>query len=135
MLDYETTDGTFPSISPAYLDPMPAPTCPLCNMDEVLTLPSHYECVTCGYEWALESVSADTPVAERIVKDAHGNVLENGDIVAMVTDLKLKGTSETLKTGTKSKPIRLVEGDHEIDCRMNGLSIALKACYVKKVTK
>jgi protein PhnA len=53
----------------------------------------------------------------------------------MVTDLKLKGTSETLKTGTKSKPIRLVEGDHEIDCRMNGLSIALKACYVKKVAK
>jgi protein PhnA len=104
-------------------------------MDDVLTLANHYECVTCGHEWPLETESADAPAAERIVKDAHGNVLENGDIVAMVTDLKLKGTSETLKTGTKSKPIRLVDGDHEIDCRMNGLSIALKACYVKKVTK
>ena len=104
-------------------------------MDEILTFPGRHECVTCGHEWALDSVSAEAPAVERIVKDAHGNVLENGDIVAMVTDLKLKGTSETLKTGTKSKPIRLVEGDHEIDCRMNGLSIALKACYVKKVTK
>jgi protein PhnA len=104
-------------------------------MDEVLTFPGRHECVTCGHEWALEKESREEAAAERIVKDAHGNMLENGDIVAMVTDLKLKGTSETLKTGTKSKPIRLVDGDHEIDCRMNGLSIALKACYVKKVTK
>jgi len=114
---------------------MPDLTCPLCTMDDIITHPGHYECVTCGHEWALEKDSTDPSPEERIVKDAHGNVLENGDIVAMVTDLKLKGTSETLKTGTKSKPIRLVEGDHQIDCRMNGLSIALKACYVKKVTK
>ena len=104
-------------------------------MDEILTLAGHHECVTCGHEWALEPESTDGMPEERIVKDAHGNVLETGDIVAMVTDLNLKGTSDTLKTGTKSKPIRIVEGDHEIDCRMNGLSIALKACYVKKVTK
>ena len=102
-------------------------------MDDVLCFPDHLECATCGHEWKVEE--AETAQAERVVKDAHGNILENGDIVAMVTDLKLKGTSETLKTGTKSKPIRLVEGDHEIDCRMNGLAIALKACYVKKVAK
>ena len=106
-------------------------TCPLCSMDDVLSFPDHLECATCGHEWEAD----EEPAAARIVKDAHGNILENGYIVAMVTDLKLKGTSETLKSGTKSKPIRLVEGDHEIDCRMNGLSIALKACYVKKVTK
>jgi protein PhnA len=110
-------------------------TCPLCTMDDILTLSDHYECVTCGHEWASEPTVEPVEPAERTVTDAHGNVLENGDIVAMVTDLKLKGTSDTLKTGTKSKPIRLVEGDHEIDCRMNGLSIALKACYVKKFTK
>ena len=104
-------------------------------MDEVLTLADHNECVTCEHEWVPEPAEESEEPAERIVKDAHGNILENGDIVAMVTDLKLKGTSDTLKTGTKSKPIRLVDGDHEIDCRMNGLSIALKACYVKKVTK
>lgn len=104
-------------------------------MDEVLTFPDYLECVTCGHEWKPEPSAEDETEPERIVKDAHGNVLETGDIVAMVTDLKLKGTSQTLKTGTKSKPIRIVDGDHEIDCRMNGLSIALKACYVKKVTK
>jgi protein PhnA len=102
-------------------------------MDEILVLADHNECVTCGHEWKTQaSEDCDSP-EERIVKDAYGNVLETGDIVAMIKDLKLKGSSETLKTGTKSKPIRIVEGDHEIDCKMNGLSIALKAMYVKKV--
>lgn len=102
-------------------------------MDEILVLADHNECVTCGHEWKSETSVEDTAPEELIVKDAFGNVLENGDIVAMIKDLKLKGTSETLKTGTKSKPIRLREGDHEIDCKMNGLSIALKAQFVKKV--
>lgn len=105
-------------------------TCPLCTMDEILVLDDHNECVTCGHEWKTETGAP----AELIVKDAFGNILQNGDIVAMIKDLKLKGSSETLKSGTKSKPIRLREGDHEIDCKMNGLSIALKAMYVKKVT-
>ncbi len=108
--------------------------CPLCTMDEILTFEDHHECVTCGHEWKPEPAPEDDGPTELIVKDAHGNLLQNGDIVAMITDLKLKGTSEVLKTGTKSKPIRLREGDHEIDCKMNGLSIALKAMYVKKVT-
>lgn len=95
-------------------------------MNEVLTLEDHFECVTCGHEWPREAQA-------RVVKDAHGNVLADGDVVAMVKDLKLKGSSDVLKCGTKSKPIRLVDGDHEIDCRMNGISIALKAMYVKKV--
>ncbi len=99
-------------------------------MNEILTLPDHYECVTCGHEWELETTSAET---ERVVLDAHGNVLATGDIVAMVKDLKLKGSSTVLKVGMKSRPIRIVDGDHEIDCKMDGLSIALKAMYVKKV--
>ncbi len=106
--------------------------CPLCEMTEVLEHPGKIECLTCGHEWMTESAGDDGP-AERVVKDAHGNVLATGDIVAMVKDLKLKGTSQVLKVGTKSKPIRLVDGDHEIDCKMDGLSIALKAMYVKKV--
>lgn len=103
-------------------------------MDDILVLADHNECVTCGHEWKPEAQLEAAVSEERIVKDAHGNVLENGDIVAMIKDLKLKGTSDVLKTGTKSKPIRLRDGDHEIDCKMNGLSIALKAMYVKKVT-
>lgn len=111
---------------------MSNPACPLCEMTEVLTHSDHYECVTCGHEWPLE-VQPEEAAAERVVKDAYGNVLANGDIVAMIKDLKLKGSSEVLKVGTKSKPIRLVDGDHEIDCKMDGISIALKAMYVKKV--
>lgn len=107
--------------------------CPLCTLDEILVLEDHNECVTCGHEWKSETPSEDEAPVELVVKDAHGNILQNGDTVAMIKDLKLKGTSQTLKTGTKSKPIRLREGDHEIDCKMNGLSIALKAIFVKKV--
>ena len=111
---------------------MSNPACPLCEMTEVLIHAEHYECVTCGHEWLLES-QPDAPAGERVVKDAYGNVLANGDIVAMIKDLKLKGSSDVLKVGTKSKPIRLVDGDHEIDCKMDGISIALKAMFVKKV--
>ncbi|MGB0990946.1 MAG: zinc ribbon domain-containing protein YjdM [Akkermansiaceae bacterium] len=100
--------------------------CPLCTMEDVLTHEEKYECMTCGHEWEKEEEG-------RIVKDAHGNVLETGDVVQMVKDLKLKGTSKVLKCGMKSKPIRIVDGDHEIDCKMDGMSIALKACFVKKV--
>lgn len=100
-------------------------------MTDVLTLESHYECVTCGHEW--ERVTVEEAPAERVVKDAYGNILADGDIVAMIKDLRLKGSSEVLKVGAKSKPIRLVDGDHEIDCKMDGISIALKAMYVKKV--
>lgn len=102
-------------------------------MPDVLEHPGRYECLTCGHEWPLDDARDDAPEAARVVKDAYGNVLADGDIVAMIKDLKLKGTSQVLKTGTKSKPIRLVDGDHEIDCRMDGLAIALKAMYVKKV--
>jgi protein PhnA len=106
-------------------------SCPMCEMNEVLTLEDHFECVTCGHEWQKETVDG---APERVVKDAYGNVLSDGDVVAMIKDLKLKGSSHVLKTGTKSKPIRLVDGDHEIDCKMDGLSIGLKACFVKKAT-
>lgn len=95
-------------------------------MDDVLDLPDKYECMTCGHEWEKEEQA-------RVVKDAYGNVLETGDIVQMIKDLKLKGSSKVLKCGMKSKPIRIVDGDHEIDCKMEGVSIALKAQFVKKV--
>lgn len=107
-------------------------TCPMCEMGDLLEHADHWECLTCGHEWKREEEAEEEP-GERVVKDAHGNVLANGDVVAMIKDLKLKGSSQVLKVGTKSKPIRLVDGDHEIDCRMDGMSIGLKACFVKKV--
>jgi len=102
----------------------------MCEMNDVLTLEDHFECVTCGHEWPL----AETPGGPRVVKDAYGNVLADGDVVAMVKDLKPQGSSQVLKSGTKSKPIRLVDGDHEISCRMDGIAIGSKARFVKKVT-
>ena len=111
---------------------MPEQACEMCEMTEILTHADHYECATCGHEWPL-TAPADESNAERVVKDAYGNVLADGDIVAMIKDIKLKGSSDVLKVGTKSKPIRLVDGDHEISCKMDGISIGLKACFVKKV--
>ena len=99
-------------------------------MTEVLEFPAKWECVTCGHEWerVAETETADGP---RIVKDAHGNVLADGDCVILIKDLKLGGSS-VLKGGSKSKPIRLVDGDHEIDCKVDGIAVGLKACFVKK---
>lgn len=107
---------------------MKPPPCPGCSLEDVLNKTDHWECATCGYEWPKE------PVADvlRVVKDAHGNVLTDGDTVVLIKDLKLRGSSQVLKQGTKAKGIRLVDGDHEIDCRIEGSSLALKACFVKK---
>lgn len=107
---------------------MSKPACPLCEMTEVLDHPDRWECVTCGHEWERPA----EPEPGRVVKDAHGNVLADGDVVMLIKDLKLGGGSQVLKVGTKSKPIRLGDGDHEISCKMDGMAIGLKACFVKK---
>ena len=103
-------------------------------MNDVITRATNYECSTCGHDWPLPADADDGAPVDRVVKDAYGNVLADGDVVAMIKDLKLKGSSQVLKVGTKSKPIRLVDGDHEISCKMDGIAIGLKACFVKKVT-
>lgn len=102
----------------------------MCEMTEILDHPERWECVTCGHEWEKE-VKPETPSA-RVVKDAHGNVLSDGDSVTLIKDLPLRGSSQVLKVGTKAKGIRLVDGDHEISCKINGMAIGLKACFVKK---
>lgn len=102
--------------------------CPLCEMTDVLEHADRWECVTCGHEWPKEVA----PAAARVVKDAHGTVLADGDSVTLIKDLKLKGSSQVLKGGTKAKGIRLVDGDHEISCKIDGSVIGLKACFVKK---
>lgn len=109
---------------------MKPPACPACTLEDVLSHSDHWECATCGHEWPKETV-AETETA-RIVKDANGNVLADGDTVVLIKDLKLRGGSGVLKGGTKAKNIRLVDGDHEIDCRIDGTAMALKACFVKK---
>ena len=103
------------------------PACPLCEMNEVLNHGERWECMTCGHEW--ERVE---PVVARVVKDAYGTVLADGDAVTLIKDLKLKGGSQVLKGGSKAKGIRLVDGDHEISCKVEGIAVGLKASFVKK---
>ena len=112
---------------------MASPACPICSMEDVLTHDERYECSTCGHEWPRERAAevAEAEVA-RVVKDAVGNPLADGDTVTLIKDLKLRGSSDVLKQGTKVKNIRLVDGDHEIDCRIDGTPMALKAMFVRK---
>jgi protein PhnA len=106
---------------------MSNPACPACTLEDVLAHPDHWECATCGHEWPKE----EAPAAVRVVKDAHGNVLADGDAITVIKDLKLGG-SQVLKAGSKARSIRLVDGDHEIDCKIDGIAYGLKACFVKK---
>ena len=107
---------------------MSNPACPMCEMTEVLEHSDRWECVTCGHEWSREPKAVEA----RVVKDAYGTVLADGDAVTLIKDLKLKGSSQVIKGGTKAKGIRLVDGDHEISCKIEGSAIGLKACFVKK---
>lgn len=111
---------------------MPNSSCPICTVDDIVEHSEKYECMTCGYEWPKSAEQIEAQNA-RVVKDAHGNLLTEGDIVQMIKDLKLKGSSQVLKRGTKSNGIRFQDGDHEISCKMDGIAIALKAQFVKKV--
>ena len=100
-------------------------------MTGVLDHAHHSECVTCGHEWPHEAPPDET-AGSRVVKDAYGTVLADGDTVTLIKDLKLKGSSQVIKGGTKSKPIPRADGDHEISCKIDGVAIGLKACFVKK---
>ena len=107
------------------------PKCPECSSELSYEDGSMYVCPECGHEWSKEA-SGNSP-EERVVHDAHGNVLQDGDSVTVIKDLKVKGSSSVVKVGTKVKNIRLVEGDHDIDCKIDGIgSMGLKSEFVKK---
>jgi len=108
------------------------PACPQCTLENTYQDGTNYVCADCGYEWPLAESASASDDAAAAVKDANGNVLSDGDSVVLIKDLKVKGSSITLKVGTKVKSIRLVGGDHEVDCKMDGGSFMLKACYLKK---
>lgn len=108
------------------------PACPQCTLENTYQDGDNYVCADCGYEWP-QQADAETEAGARIVKDANGNVLADGDTVALIKDLKVKGSSITLKVGTKIKGIRIVDGDHEVDCKTDAGNMMLKACYLKKV--
>jgi protein PhnA len=107
------------------------PACPQCTLENTYADGANYICADCGYEWPI-SAEQEAESDDAVVKDSNGTVLKDGDAVVLIKDLKVKGSSITLKQGTKVKSIRLVGGDHEVDCRMEGGSFMLKACFLKK---
>jgi len=92
---------------------------------------SNYVCAQCGHEWPIVNAATEEEQG-LIVKDANGNLLSDGDTVTLIKDLKVKGSSTTLKVGTNIKGIRLVSGDHEVDCKTEAGNMLLKACFLKK---
>ncbi|MFC4810135.1 zinc ribbon domain-containing protein YjdM [Paenibacillus sp. GCM10023250] len=107
------------------------PYCPKCGSAYTYEDGLMLVCPECAHEWA--AGSENDPGDEQIVKDANGNVLSDGDTVTIIKDLKVKGSSLTLKIGTKVKNIRLVDSDHNIDCKIDGFgAMKLKSEFVKK---
>ena len=114
------------------------PKCPKCEADYTYLEGAFFVCPSCAHEWstapqAMASVAEESP-EDTAVRDANGNILQTGDSVIVIKDLKVKGSSLVVKGGTKVKNIRLVDGDHDIDCRIEGIgAMGLKSEFVKKV--
>lgn len=107
------------------------PPCPQCHSEYTYEDGDNYICPECAHEWP--RVAQVAAQEQRVWKDAHGNPLQDGDTVTLIKDLKLKGSSTVVKVGTKVKNIRLVEGDHDIDCKIDGIgAMQLKSEFVKK---
>ena len=108
------------------------PICPKCNSGYVYEDGNMYVCPECAYEWAQQGELPNSDSA-LVVTDSNGNVLNDGDTITVIKDLKVKGTTKVVKVGTKVKNIRLVEGDHDIDCKIDGIgAMKLKSEFVKK---
>lgn len=107
------------------------PPCPQCSSAYTYENAGMLVCPECGHEW----LSGDTAATESgdEIRDANGNLLVDGDTVTVIKDLKIKGSSQVVKVGTRVKNIRLTGGDHDIDCKIDGLgAMKLKSCFVKK---
>ncbi len=107
-------------------------SCPECGSEYTYEDRGLFVCPECAHEWAVEAVDEGADSA-KVIRDAHGNLLEDGDTVTVIKDLKVKGSSLVVKVGTKAKNIRLVDGDHDIDCKIDGIgAMKLKSEFVKK---
>lgn len=110
------------------------PNCPKCHSEYTYQDGSLYICPECAHEWGGETDNHSEENTSLVVKDANGNCLQAGDSVSVIKDLKVKGSSLVVKVGTKVKNIRLVEGDHNIDCKIDGIGpMKLKSEFVKKI--
>lgn len=109
------------------------PKCPKCGSEYVYAMDHLLVCPECAYEWDAVEEIAPSGSDEEVVKDSNGNILQSGDSVVIIKDLPVKGMPRSIKAGTKVKNIRLVSGDHNIDCKVEGFgAMALKSEFVKK---
>lgn len=109
------------------------PNCPKCGSEYTYEDGFMLVCPECAYEWSMEE-EKEIEEDVLVVKDANGNLLQDGDTVSIIKDLKVKGSSSVLKIGTRVKGIRLVDGDHNIDCKIDGFgAMKLKSEFVKKI--
>ncbi|MBK7646822.1 MAG: alkylphosphonate utilization protein [Betaproteobacteria bacterium] len=107
------------------------PNCPKCKSEYTYEDGNNYVCPECAHEWSKDATEGTDE--KRVWKDANGNELQDGDSVTVIKDLKIKGSSSVVKVGTKVKNIRLVDGDHDIDCKIDGIgAMQLKSEFVKK---
>ena len=107
------------------------PKCPKCSSEYTYEDANMYVCPECAHEWA--KVAAVSAEPDSVVRDAFGNVLNDGDSVTVIKDLKIKGSSTVVKVGTKVRNIHIVSGDHDIDCKIDGIgAMQLKSEFVKK---
>ena len=110
---------------------MSLPPCPQCQSEYTYEDGGQYVCPECAHEWQ-EGDADNEGEQAAVVKDANGAVLNDGDTVVLIKDLKVKGSSQVIKQGTKVKSIRLQEGDHNIGCKIDGSPMNLKSEFVKK---
>lgn len=109
------------------------PPCPSCSCEYTYENGELLVCPDCGHEWKQGDAPAETSEGGLVVRDSNGNLLADGDSVSVIKDLKVKGSSSVVKVGTKVRNIRLVEGDHNIDCKIDGIgAMKLKSEFVRK---
>lgn len=115
-------------------DPNALPPCPSCGSIYTYESGPLLVCPECAHEWSPNATSVGaSDDGAKVIRDAVGNVLADGDTITVIKDLKVKGTSSVVKVGTKVKNIRLVDGDHDIDCKIDGIGpMKLKSEFVKK---
>ena len=111
------------------------PECIKCNSEYTYDDGRLYVCPDCGHEWSKEINNIEEEVVNNIITDGNGNELKDGDTITVIKNLKVKGSSLVIKVGTKIKKIRLVDGDHNIDCKIDGIgAMKLKSELVKKIS-
>jgi protein PhnA len=109
------------------------PPCPKCHSEFVYEDGASYICPECAHEWPVNEAAGSAEPAAKVYRDSAGNVLQDGDTVTVIKDLKLKGGGGVIKMGTKVKNIRLVDSDHDIDCKVDGFgAMSLKSEFVRK---